>query len=91
MVGSHNTQNKACRVGKPRPLLHASFSSRKKKLFPKYDDPETVSPHTISACTPEQVEDHKSKATIMRKMHSEKTASKDSERRDLMNWTLDLK
>jgi hypothetical protein len=31
MVGSHNTQNKACRVGKPRPLLHASFSSRKKE------------------------------------------------------------
>jgi hypothetical protein len=47
MVGSHNPPKQGLPVvGKSRLLLHASLSSRKKKLFPKYDDPETVSPHS---------------------------------------------
>jgi hypothetical protein len=49
IVESHNTPKTRLASGrKPRPLFPASFSCRKKKLFPKYDDPETVSPHFLN-------------------------------------------
>ncbi len=49
IVESHNTPKTRLASGrKSRPLFPASFSCRKKKLFPKYDDPETVSPHFLN-------------------------------------------